>query len=79
MLKLIQQENVEIDVAFWFIDDPVIGNALTKKIQAGVKVRMLVDPRSEDAHSGNTSILQQFAATLNRCCNRGGTIQTNTC
>jgi len=62
MLKLIQQENVEIDVAFWFIDDPVIGNALTKKIQSGVKVRMLVDPRSEDAHSGNTSILQQFAA-----------------
>lgn len=62
MLKLIQQENVEIDVAFWFIDDPVIGNALTKRIQAGVKVRMLVDPRSEDAHSGNTSILQQFAA-----------------
>jgi hypothetical protein len=62
MLKLIQQENVEIDVAFWFIDDPAIGSALTKKIQAGVKVRMLVDPRSEDAHSGNTSILQQFAA-----------------
>ena len=62
MLKLIQQENVEIDVAFWFIDDPAIGNALIKKVQAGVKVRMLVDPRSEDAHSGNTSILQQFAA-----------------
>ncbi|HEX3104506.1 MAG TPA: IPT/TIG domain-containing protein [Terriglobales bacterium] len=61
MLKLIQQENVEIDVAFWFIDDPAIGNALIKKIQSGVKVRMLVDPRSEDAHSGNTSILQEFA------------------
>jgi hypothetical protein len=61
LLKLIQQENVEIDVAFWFMDDPTIGNALIKKVHAGVKVRMLVDPRSEDAHSGNTALLQQFA------------------
>lgn len=61
LLNLIAQENVEIDVAFWFMDDPVIGNALIKKIQSGVTVRMLVDPRSEDAHSGNTAILQQFA------------------
>jgi hypothetical protein len=61
LLKLIQQENVEIDVAFWFMDDPTLENALLKKIQAGVKVRMLVDPRSEDAHQENQAILQTFA------------------
>jgi hypothetical protein len=58
---LIQNENVEIDVAFWFMDDTAVENALLKKIQAGVKVRMLVDPRSEDAHQENQAILQAFA------------------
>lgn len=62
LLTLIHNENVEIDVAFWFMDDTGIENALTKKIQAGVKVRMLVDPRADDAHSTNLTILQQFAS-----------------
>ncbi len=51
LVALIQKENVEIDIAFWFMDDWMITNALTSKIQAGVKVRMLVDPRSDGAHS----------------------------
>jgi phosphatidylserine/phosphatidylglycerophosphate/cardiolipin synthase-like enzyme len=61
LLTLIQNENVEIDVAFWFMDDTSIESALMKKIQAGVKVRMLVDPRADDAHSTNLQILQTFA------------------
>ena len=51
LVALIQKENVEIDIAFWFMDDWMITDALISKIQAGVKVRMLVDPRSEDSHS----------------------------
>ena len=51
LVALIQKENVEIDIAFWFMDDWMITDALTSKIQAGVKVRMLVDPRSDGTHS----------------------------
>jgi phosphatidylserine/phosphatidylglycerophosphate/cardiolipin synthase-like enzyme len=51
LVALIQKENVEIDIAFWFMDDWMITNALNAKIQSGVKVRMLVDPRSDGAHS----------------------------
>jgi phosphatidylserine/phosphatidylglycerophosphate/cardiolipin synthase-like enzyme len=61
LLTLIQNEKVEIDVAFWFMDDLSIQNALTKKIQSGVKVRMLVDPRADEGHPTNTAILQAFA------------------
>ena len=61
LVKLIQNENVEIDLAYWFMDDPDIEGPLIKKIQAGVKVRMLVDPRADEAHLPNEQILQQFA------------------
>lgn len=62
LIKLIQNENVEIDLAYWFMDDPDIEGPLIKKIQAGVKVRMLVDPRADEAHLPNEQILQQFAS-----------------
>jgi phosphatidylserine/phosphatidylglycerophosphate/cardiolipin synthase-like enzyme len=62
LLTLIQNENVEIDTAFWFMDDSNIQNALIKKIKAGVKVRMMVDPRADNAHLPNEQILQTFAA-----------------
>lgn len=61
LIKLIQNENVEIDLAFWFMDDTDISGAITKKIQAGVKVRMLVDPRSDETQPPNLQILQTFA------------------
>jgi phosphatidylserine/phosphatidylglycerophosphate/cardiolipin synthase-like enzyme len=63
LIQLIQNENVEIDAAFWFMDDPSISGPLTKRIQAGVKVRMLVDPRSDGTQPPNEQILQQFATT----------------
>lgn len=66
LIQLIQNENVEIDAAFWFMDDPDISGPLTKKIQAGVKVRMLVDPRADEAHLPNEQILQTFAAMTPR-------------
>lgn len=63
LIQLIQNENVEIDAAFWFMDDTDISGPLIKKIQAGVKVRMLVDPRADDTQPANQQILQEFAAT----------------
>lgn len=61
LIQLIQNENVEIDAAFWFMDDPDISGPLKKRIQAGVKVRMLVDPRADEAHLPNEQIIQSFA------------------
>jgi phosphatidylserine/phosphatidylglycerophosphate/cardiolipin synthase-like enzyme len=62
LLKLIQNENVEIDAAFWFMDDSTISNALIKKFQSGVPVRILMDPRAEEGHPTNTQILAQLAS-----------------
>src|ERR1700693_2319729 len=56
LLKLIQNETVEIDVAFWFMDDAQISNALIKKFQAGVPVRILMDPRSDEGHPTDTQV-----------------------
>jgi hypothetical protein len=61
LIQLIQNENVEIDAAFWFMDDSAISGPLVQKIKAGVKVRMLVDPRADEAHLPNEQIIQQFA------------------
>jgi len=62
LLKLIQNENQEIDTAFWFMDDTTISNALIAAKQRGVTVRMLVDPRANEGHSTNTQILTTFAS-----------------
>jgi phosphatidylserine/phosphatidylglycerophosphate/cardiolipin synthase-like enzyme len=62
LIQLIQNENVEIDAAFWFMDDTDISGPLKKRIQAGVKVRMLVDPRADEAHFPNEQIIQSYAA-----------------
>jgi phosphatidylserine/phosphatidylglycerophosphate/cardiolipin synthase-like enzyme len=61
LLTLINNEKVEIDAAFWFMDNTTIANALVAAKNRGVYVRMLVDPRAEDAHPPNTVILNQFA------------------
>ncbi len=62
LLKLIQNETVGIDAAFWFMDDTTISGALIKKFQSGVPVRILMDPRAEEGHPTNTQILTQFAS-----------------
>src|SRR5882724_1140306 len=58
LLALINNETIAIDTAFWFSDDPRFPDALIKAQQRGVKVRVLMDTRSEDNHPQNTSILQ---------------------
>ncbi|HEX6717470.1 MAG TPA: hypothetical protein VF088_10180, partial [Pyrinomonadaceae bacterium] len=44
--SLIDNENVGIDVAFWFMQDTSYANKIIAKFKAGVPVRVLVDPRA---------------------------------
>src|SRR5947207_2419804 len=62
LVKLIQSENKQIDVAFWFMDDSGIASALTSAKNRGVIIRMMVDPRADEAHLPNETILAQFAS-----------------
>jgi phosphatidylserine/phosphatidylglycerophosphate/cardiolipin synthase-like enzyme len=50
ILTYIQQETVEIDMGFWMMTDARYANALVAARQRGVKIRLLMDPRCEDAH-----------------------------
>ncbi len=61
LLQLINQETVEIDVAFWFMTDNNYLPALQARAAKGVKIRVLVDPRANAAHAGNDVTLTNMA------------------
>lgn len=58
--SLIDNETVGIDVAYWFMQDTSIANKIIARWQAGVPVRILVDPRANPTYAGNEQILNQF-------------------
>src|SRR5829696_3575133 len=58
--SLIDQETVGIDIAYWFMQDTSIANKVIARHQAGVPVRILVDPRANPTYAGNEAILTQF-------------------
>ena len=60
LLTLINNENVAIDVAFWFMTDTSYSNAIIAKWKAGVPVRVLMDTEANAAHPGNATILSQL-------------------
>ena len=60
--QLIDQETVGIDIAYWFMQDTSIANKIIARHQAGVPVRILVDPRANPTYAGNEMILNQFKA-----------------
>src|SRR5215213_703147 len=59
---LIDQETVGLDVAFWFMQDSSFANKLLARHNAGVPVRVLVDPRANPIYPPNDQILAQLAA-----------------
>src|SRR5215467_14414142 len=59
---LINNEQQEIDVAFWFMQDTSYANMIVNRFNAGVKVRVIVDPRANSSYPGNQQILAQLAA-----------------
>lgn len=58
--SLIDNETVGIDIAYWFMQDTSIANKVIARWQAGVPVRILVDPRANPTYAGNEQILNQF-------------------
>src|ERR1043166_3878715 len=60
--SLIDHETVGIDVAFWFMQDTSISNKIIARWQAGVPVRILVDPRANPTYAGNEQVLDSFKA-----------------
>lgn len=61
LLTLINNEKVEIDVGYWFMTDARYEAAIVSRWQAGVPVRLLVDPRANPTYAGNSTILTDFA------------------
>jgi phosphatidylserine/phosphatidylglycerophosphate/cardiolipin synthase-like enzyme len=61
LIALIQNERVGIDVAYWFMTDARYSNEIVKRWQAGVPVRILVDPRANPENPGNDTIIAQFS------------------
>ena len=62
LLALIANERVGIDLGFWFMEDARYTTALIKRFQAGVPVRVLVDPRANTKNPQNAYRLQELAA-----------------
>jgi PKD repeat protein/phosphatidylserine/phosphatidylglycerophosphate/cardiolipin synthase-like enzyme len=60
--QLIDNETQGIDIAFWFMDDTSYVPKIIAKWQAGVPVRVLVDPRANATHPVNQQVLDQLAA-----------------
>jgi len=61
ILTYIAQEQVEIDMGFWLMDDARYSNALVAAWQRGVKIRILMDPRCITEHSACSSINDQLS------------------
>jgi phosphatidylserine/phosphatidylglycerophosphate/cardiolipin synthase-like enzyme len=56
ILQLINRETVGIDVSFWFMIDARYSNALIRRWQAGVPVRILLDTRADRNNPANKTI-----------------------
>ena len=46
LLTLIQNENIGIDLGFWFMQDSRYMTEIVRRWQAGVPVRIIMDPRA---------------------------------
>src|SRR6185295_14133840 len=62
LLDLIKAEKSEIDVGMWFMEDARYATELIRRMQLGVKVRIIMDDRSNEVgHPGNATVLTQLA------------------
>jgi len=61
LLSLIDAETQEIDVGFWFMEDNRYVQHIVARHNAGVRVRLLVDPRGDESSAFNQGILDAFA------------------
>lgn len=74
LLSLIANERVGIDAGFWFMEDARYTTALIKRFQAGVPVRVLVDPRANTKNPQNAYRLKELADAgipMRKCISNG--------
>ena len=62
LLKYINQETVGIDAGFWLMDDDRYATALINRFNAGVPVRILMDPRCVTEHVQCQPIVDKLKA-----------------
>jgi phosphatidylserine/phosphatidylglycerophosphate/cardiolipin synthase-like enzyme len=62
LLDYIRNETVGIDVAFWFMEDARYTTELIRRHQAGVPVRVLIDPRANPTYPHNATRLNELQA-----------------
>jgi len=60
LVNLIKNENVGLDVAFWFMEDARLSAEIIKRWQAGVPVRVIIDQRAFATHPVDEQIVQTF-------------------
>ncbi len=60
LINYIRSETVAIDVAFWFMEDARYTTELIRKHQAGVPVRVLMDPRANASYPLNQTRLAEL-------------------
>jgi phosphatidylserine/phosphatidylglycerophosphate/cardiolipin synthase-like enzyme len=61
LINLIRNEKVGIDVAFWFMEDARYTTELVARFNAGVPVRVIVDPRANSSYPANADRLAELA------------------
>jgi phosphatidylserine/phosphatidylglycerophosphate/cardiolipin synthase-like enzyme len=62
LLSLIDNETQEVDVGFWFLEDNHYVQHIVARFNAGVRVRLLVDPRGSASSPFNQGVLDAFAS-----------------
>ena len=62
LLKAVQAETVGIDFAFYGLQLPALADAIIKRHQAGVSVRITFEPRGNLKFPGNQEIVDKFKA-----------------
>jgi len=62
LIDLINAETVEIDVGLWFMEDARYSSAIVQKWKAGVKVRILMDPRVFPQDAPDVTVMNQLQA-----------------
>src|SRR5687768_10176262 len=62
LLDLVRNETAGIDIAFYMFELPTLADAIISRHQAGVPVRIAVEPRANLKFSGNQALLDRFRA-----------------
>ena len=62
LLNAVRAETTGIDMAFYWIELPELADAIIKRYQAGVPVRLIVEPRANLKFPTNQTLLDRFQA-----------------